>query len=142
LSIDAYSSLGGKIYNGKKAGRFNQRDNVEASVAENRWTFTNYSTNVPRANLNALPPSTYFLESGDYLRINNLTLGYTIPSAKMKKVGISNLRVFVMSQNLATFTKYSGFSPELSSGGPLDAGIEFNAYPTTRTFALGVNVTF
>ena len=141
LSLAAYSQLGGKIYNGKKAARFNQKDNVEASVADNRWTFTNYASNVPRANLNALPASTYFIESGDFVRINNLTLGYTFSKTRLNKYGITNFRVFIMSQNLATFTKYSGFSPEISDGGPLSPGIEYNAYPTTRTFAFGLNLT-
>ena len=73
LSIGAYGTVGSKIYNGKKAARFNQKDNVEASVANNFWSFKNYTSNVPRAHLNALPQSTYFIESGDFARINNLT---------------------------------------------------------------------
>ena len=142
LSLGAYGTIGSKIYNGKKAARFNQKDNVEASVANNHWTFQNYATNVPRANLNALPQSTYFLESGDFARINNLTIGYTFTSALMTKYGIKNFRCYVTSQNLATFTNYSGFSPEIQDGSPIASGIEFNAYPTTRTFAFGVNLTF
>ena len=141
LSVAGYGTAGAKIYNGKKEARFNQKDNVEAKVADNRWTFTNYASNVPRAGLDALPHSTYFLESGDFFRINNLTLGYTLKSARMAKY-ISSLRVFATAQNLATFTGYSGFSPEIQNGDALGQGIEFNAYPTTRTYAIGVNVNF
>jgi TonB-linked SusC/RagA family outer membrane protein len=142
LSLGAYGTIGSKIYNGKKAARFNQKDNVEASVANNFWTFKNYTSNVPRAHLNALPQSTYFLESGDFARINNLTLGYTFSQKMLGKYGISNFRIYLTAQNLYTFTKYSGFTPELASSDPLSQGIELNAYPTTRTFAFGVNLTF
>lgn len=142
LGISFYGTNGSKIYNGKKAARFNTLDNVEASVVNNRWTFTNYTSNNPAANFNALPQSTYFIESGNFLRINNLSVGYTFKGALLTKYRVTNLRCYVTSQNLITFTKYSGFTPELSEGNPLNQGIEFNAYPTTRTFALGVNLTF
>jgi hypothetical protein len=142
LSLGAYGTIGSKIYNGKKAARFNQKDNVEASVANNFWTFKNYTSNVPRAHLSALPQSTYFLESGDFARINNLTLGYTFSQKMLGKYGINNFRIYLTAQNLYTFTKYSGFTPELASSDPLSQGIELNAYPTTRTFAFGVNLTF
>ena len=142
LSLGAYGTLGSKIYNGKKAARFNQKDNVEASVANNFWTYKNYTSNVPRAYLNALPQSTYFLESGDFARINNLTIGYTFSQKMLGKYGINNFRIYLTAQNLYTFTKYSGFTPELASSDPLSQGIELNAYPTTRTFAFGVNLTF
>jgi TonB-linked SusC/RagA family outer membrane protein len=141
LSVDGYGTAGAKIYNGKKEARFNQKDNVESSVADDRWTFTNYASNVPRASLNALPHSTYFLESGDFFRINNLTLGYTLKSPWVAKY-ISSLRVYATAQNLVTFTGYTGFSPEIQNGDALGQGIEFNAYPTTRTYAFGVNVNF
>ena len=111
-------------------------------MANDRWTFTNYASNVPRANLNTLPQSTYFLESGNFFRINNLTIGYTLRQQVLAKYGVSSLRCYLTSQNLATFTNYSGFTPELAEGNPLNQGIEFNAYPTTRTFAFGVNLTF
>ena len=142
LGIGAYGTIGSKIYNGKKAARFNQKDNVEASVANDSWTFKNYATDVPRANLNAIPQSTYFIESGDFARINNLTIGYTLSHTLVSKYGISNFRLYVTSQNLLTLTKYSGFSPEIQDGSPIAQGIEFNAYPTTRTYAFGVNLTF
>ena len=142
FSIAAYGTVGSKIYNGKKAARFNQKDNVEASVANNFWSFQNYTSNVPRAHLNALPQSTYFIESGDFGRINNLTIGYTFSKKLLNKYSINNFRCYITAQNLYTITNYSGFSPELASSDPLSQGIELNAYPTTRTFAFGVNLTF
>jgi TonB-dependent starch-binding outer membrane protein SusC len=142
LSIGGYGTGGGKIYNGKKAARGDFRDNIETDVAKNRWTPNNTNTGVPRANLDELPASTYFLEKGDFFRINNLTLGYTLPAKTIGTLKMQSLRVYATVQNLATFTNYSGFTPEISSGNTLAGGIESSIYPTTRTFAFGVNVGF
>ena len=154
LSANFYGNAGNKIYNGKKAYRFDPADNIEAKYAEKRWKADRPSSTDPRLIMSNTPASTYFVESGTYLRLNNLMLGYTFPSKAMKSIGISSFRVYATSQNLFTLKKFSGFSPELPGGtiddanatnnksGILDAGIELNAYPTTRTFALGVNVTF
>lgn len=142
LSVGGYGTSGSKIYNGKKALRADPRDNIESSVAQNRWTVNNTNTNVPHASLDQLPASDYFIESGNFFRINNLTLGYTLSSSVLSRLKFNSFRVYVTSQNLVTFTKYTGFTPEIQNGGVLDAGIELNAYPTTRTFAVGVNLGF
>lgn len=143
LSFNAYGTAGGKIYNAKKAVRgADPRDNIEADVARNRWTPNNTNTSVPRANLNQLPASSYFVERGDFFRLNNLTIGYQLPSSLLQRVKITNFRVYATAQNLFTLTPYTGFTPELQSSSPLNAGIELNSYPTTRTFAFGVNVGF
>lgn len=142
FSFGGYGTAGGKIYNGKKAARGDFRDNVETETANNRWTPNNTNTNIPRANTQELPASTYFLEKGDFFRINNLTVGYTLPNGMLSKFKIQTLRVFLTAQNIATFTSYSGFTPEIANGGTLAAGIEAAIYPTTRTFAFGVNVGF
>ena len=142
LSVGGYGTGGGKIYNGKKAARGDFRDNVETKVANERWTPNNPNSGIPRATLEELPASTYFLEKGDFFRINNLTLGYTLPVGLISKVKIQTLRAYVTVQNLATITKYSGFSPEINNGSVLAGGIEQSIYPTTRTFAFGVNVGF
>ncbi|WP_316805000.1 TonB-dependent receptor [Pedobacter nototheniae] len=142
LSISTYGTQGSMIYNGKKASRPDSRDNIETSVAVNRWTPNNTGTGIPRANLSQLPNSTYFLEKGDFWRINNITFGYTLPKNLLSKYKVEKLRVFVTAQNLATITGYSGFTPEITSDTPLKAGIETSIYPTTRTFAFGVNLGF
>jgi TonB-dependent starch-binding outer membrane protein SusC len=143
VSFNAYGTGGGKIYNGKKAVRgADPRDNIEADVAKNRWTPNNTNTSVPRANLNQLPASSYFLERGDFFRLNNLTIGYTLPRSILSRVKINNFRVYLTAQNLFTITNYSGFTPELQSSSVLNAGIELNSYPTTRTWAFGLNVGF
>ena len=142
LSVGGYGTGGGKIYNGKKAARGDFNDNIETEVANNRWTPNNTNTNIPRATLNELPASTYFLEKGDFFRINNLTVGYTLPIKTLSAIKMQSLRVYAAVQNLATFTNYSGFTPEISSNSTLAGGIESSIYPTTRTFAFGVNVGF
>lgn len=168
LTADFYGSGGNKIYNGKKAFRYETTDNIEAEYADKRWTPDRPSSTDPQLLTSSMPASSYFVESGAFLRCNNLTIGYSIPSQKLKAIGISRFRVYLTSQNLFTLKKFSGFSPELPGGtidydnsinnrtnnrsgtanntnntsGILDAGIELNAYPTTRTFAFGVNVSF
>jgi TonB-linked SusC/RagA family outer membrane protein len=142
LSFGTYGTAGGKIYNGKKAARGDFRDNIEADVARNRWTPNNPSNTVPRANLQQERASSYFLESGSFFRINNLTVGYTFASNALSAVKMRSLRIYGSVQNLATFTNYSGFTPEINNGSVLGGGIESNIYPTTRTFVLGLNVGF
>ncbi len=154
FSVDFYGNVGNQIYNGKRAYRQSQLDNVEKSMAYSRWTSSNGSQTEPRANSGNLPPSTYFIESGNFARLNNVSLGYRLPDALAKKAGLSSVRVFVTGQNLFTLKKYSGFTAELpgfnstssagivTTGSPTTQGIELNAYPTPSTVAVGLNVGF
>jgi hypothetical protein len=139
LSVDCYGNAGNKIFNGKKAVRFGN-DNIEQARADNRWTPDNTAGTQPRAS-NAIPaPSTYFIESGDFFRINNITLGYTFNSTKWG-TGISRLRLFASAQNPLIVKKYSGFTPELP-GSATSSGIELGIYPVFSTYMIGVNLTF
>ncbi|MCC7148015.1 MAG: TonB-dependent receptor, partial [Saprospiraceae bacterium] len=88
-----------------------------------------------------LPASTYFVEPGDYIRINNITLSYTLPEIPGARKIYSNARIYLTGQNVFTFKEYSGFTAELP-GDPTSSGIELNAYPTSRTIAAGINFTF
>lgn len=141
FSLSLYGNVGNEVYNGKKAVRVSGTDNVEKEIAYNRWTPSNKSQSEPAANSGNMLASTYFVESGSFLRINNLTVGYTFPNSLLQKIKISSLRVFATSQNLFTLKKYSGFTPELP-GDPVSSGIELSSYPTTRTIAMGLNVGF
>ncbi|HVB02188.1 MAG TPA: TonB-dependent receptor [Chitinophagaceae bacterium] len=142
FSLDTYGNFGNKVYNGKKAFRQSFLDNVEASTANNRWTNSNKTQSEPRANGGELPASTYFVESGSFFRVDNTTLGYTIPGDILKHTrAISSLRIYFTAENPLTIKKYSGFTAELP-GTPTNSGIELNAYPTEKTYALGVNVGF
>lgn len=139
FSIDCYGNAGNKIYNGKKAVRLGN-DNIEMARAENRWTTTNINGTNPRAS-NAIPkPSTYYVESGSFFRINNISVGYTLPTSNWH-LGISSLRVFATAQNPIIFKKYSGYTPELP-GAATEAGVELNIYPVSSTYIMGVNLSF
>jgi TonB-linked SusC/RagA family outer membrane protein len=86
-----------------------------------------------------------FVEDGSYLRIQNISFGYSLPRTLIRKVGIENLRVYTNIQNLYTFTKYSGYDPEVGSAfvdGNWLTGFDDGRYPTPRIYSMGVNVTF
>ncbi|WP_310395378.1 TonB-dependent receptor [Hymenobacter sp.] len=134
-------NLNNEVYNAKKQARTNLNNNVEASFANDRWTASNPSNTDPSALREGMQNSTYFLESGSYLRLTNLVLGYSLPTALLEKARLGSVRVYAAAQNVFTVTDYTGFTPELA-GGPLDSGIELNTYPTSRTVTLGLNVTF
>ena len=84
------------------------------------------------------------VEDGSYLRINNITVGYTLPQSLLNQIKISTVRVFVTANNLKTFTDYSGFDPDVSTrnANPLTPGVDFASYPRARTWVAGINVTF
>ena len=86
------------------------------------------------------------MEKGDFLRWSNLTIGYTLDSEMANQIGFSSMRVYLNANNLATFTDYTGFDPEVSiskgRAGVPSAGMDYFSYPRARTFAVGVNITF
>ncbi len=142
FSVDAYGVGGNKIYNGKKAQRFGG-ENIEDSILDSFWSVSTPNGINPKP-FNSVPkPSTYYIENGDYLRLNNLTLGYTLPKIIQK---IDKVRIYFTAVNPFIFTNYSGFSPEVAgndNGNPLTgAGIELDAYPTNKTMLFGVNLSF
>ncbi|GAC1368279.1 MAG: TonB-dependent receptor [Hymenobacter sp.] len=134
-------NLNNKVYNAKRQARSSNLNNVEASFANDRFTTANPSNSTPSSLKEGMPNSTYFLESGSYLRLTNVVLGFTVPGTALERAHLASVRVFAAAQNVFTATKYSGFTPELA-GGPLDSGIELNTYPTSRTITLGLNVNF
>jgi TonB-linked SusC/RagA family outer membrane protein len=115
------------------------------------WTPTNTGSNLPRIAA-ADPGKSYsrftslYLESGNFFKVRTLQLGYTLPRTMLNKWGCQKLRVYVLSENLFTITKYSGFDPELGvspdAGGGAQYGIDKGAYVPARSFLVGVNVGF
>ena len=93
---------------------------------------------------NAPDVSTRFLEKGDFVRLQNLSLGYRVPMGNSKT--ISSLRLFVTGQNLLTFTSYSGQDPEVSTNKELNGipsfGIDYGAYPRAKTWTVGASISF
>ena len=110
----------------------------------------NPNTKTPRATVNDPNDnnrvSDRYVEDGSYLRIKNITLGYTFPKALLKKVRIENIRAYVNIQNLWTLTGYTGYDPEVgastqdSSG--LTYGLDNGRYPSPTMYAFGLNITF
>ena len=139
FSVDGYGAGGNKIYNGLNSTRLGG-ENISQYMFNNRWTGEGSTNSNPGANRD-VEASNYYLEDGDYFRINNITLGYNF---RDKIEGLRNLRVYVTAQNPFIFTKYEGYTPELNSdGNPYGTtGVELSAYPNLRSFILGVNVEF
>ncbi|MGI0107324.1 SusC/RagA family TonB-linked outer membrane protein [Salinimicrobium sp. WS361] len=117
--------------------------NYPAKAME-RWTGPGTSNSHPRMtnddpNNNYSNPSDFYLEDGDYFRIKNAQIGYNLPDSLLSTVGFEKVRVYVMSENLLTFTKYTGFDPEIGGGVlSIDRGI----YPQARSFMLGASIGF
>lgn len=87
--------------------------------------------------------SSYYLEDGSYLRLNNITLGYTLPKKLVRKAKISNVRIYGTLNNIYTFTNYTGYDPEVSaSDNALTPGVDNSSYPRSKSWVLGVNLTF
>ncbi|PRD54227.1 SusC/RagA family protein [Sphingobacterium gobiense] len=88
-------------------------------------------------------PLDYYLEDGSFLRINNITLGYTLPGRVSKKAFIQRMRFYVTLNNVHTFTNYSGYDPEVSATDAiLTRGVDNSAYPRIKSFVTGINLTF
>lgn len=87
--------------------------------------------------------STWHIEDGSYLRIKNITLGYTFSNEWVNMLALNNARIYISTQNPFTFTKYSGYNPEVNmKGTSLTPGIDYGTYPLAKSFVFGLNVTF
>jgi TonB-linked SusC/RagA family outer membrane protein len=85
----------------------------------------------------------YYLEDGSFLRLNTITLGYTLPRELLKRAGISQARLYTTVNNIHTFTSYSGYDPEVANtDNPTKKGLDDSAYPRAKSFVIGLNVTF
>ncbi|CAM4084188.1 SusC/RagA family TonB-linked outer membrane protein [Zobellia nedashkovskayae] len=152
LSIFFQGSQGGDIFNLTNVQLTNGDANTTRDYYNNAWTSTNTNTNQPRVGNNSNREiSSRFVEDGSYIRLKNISLGYTIPSDIVEKLGIDMLRLSLSAQNLLTFTDYSGLDPEVSyygSNGDNNTsantaqGFDFGNYPTVRSFNIGVNLKF
>jgi TonB-linked SusC/RagA family outer membrane protein len=109
--------------------------------AKNRWTTTNTNTDIPRTVVGSRITNKY-VEDGSYLRIQNITLGYTLPKNLSSSVNLQSVRVYMSAQNWFTFTNYSGYDPEVSTFGQdnLSMGVDRGSYPAAKTFTFGINI--
>lgn len=146
FSAQIGSGWGHKLYNGNRFlyEGMNSGSNFFKSTL-NAWTPENPNTSMPRAvigdpNQNARE-STRFLEDGDFIRLRNIQIGYTLPKSVSKKIRIDKLRFYVSAHNLATWTKYSGIDPEFSRA-PINTGTDAHVFPFTRSWTFGMQLTF
>ena len=147
LSLFFQGVSGNDIFNARKYEYyFNYSNNMVVDVL-NSWTKDNTNTYVPIAKTtnaeggNSLP-STFYIEKGDYFRLKNIQLGYTLPEKISKKMFMQHLRFYATVTNVFTITRYSGFDPEVSSNTLFSRGVDMNSYPNTRNYTIGFNITF
>jgi len=162
MSVFVNFVYGNDIYNANKIewtdGSFLNLNMLD--IMKNRWTNINSSgqvvtdpTQLAALNQNATMWSpvrnqryylhSWAIEDGSFLRINNVTLGYTLPKSIIQKAKIASLRFYVTVNNLATITSYSGFDPEISTrrSDPLTQGVDFAGYPRARAWLFGANIS-
>lgn len=136
-----YASVGNDIYRAYE--RNANYSNKDRSVLA-RWTgagstndarYPRYSFTDANSNIRV---SDRYVEDGSFIKIKNIQLGYTLPASVTKNI-FSKLRIYAQVKNAYTFTKYTGFDPEIA-GGILDTGIDRGAYPQARTYAVGIDI--
>ncbi len=110
--------------------------------ALNRWTPTNTNTDVPMASGgNKAEVSTRWVEDGSYVRLKNIALGYNLQGSILQRFNLSSLRVYISAQNFFTFTKYSGYDPEVSfRDSNTNVGLDYGSYPNVKSLTIGVNI--
>jgi len=142
LLVFAQGAAGNQIFQGLRRldiGRANWQ-----TKALGRWTGPGTSNDFPRlttndTNKNFNNPSDFYLEDGDYLRFKTIQIGYSLPKDIINQFGLERLRLYLTGENLFTFTKYTGYDPEIGGG---VFGIDRGFYPQARTGMLGINVQF
>lgn len=139
----AQGQAGNKIFQGLRRLDILE-SNYQASILD-RWTDAGSSNTVARLsrnddNQNYTRPSDYYLQKGDYLRLKLVQFGYTLPKNISETIGASKVRFYVTGENILTFTKYTGYDPEIAGGDSF--GIDRAYYPQARTFMFGANVQF
>ncbi|MNK23512.1 TonB-dependent Receptor Plug Domain protein [compost metagenome] len=159
LSVFINWVVGNKVYNANKLNMqlLDEYSNDFAYMA-NRWTTINASGQIAspaelielnRGKTIANTVGTQdrrlydkMIEDGSFLRINNISLGYTLPKNWLSSVKIANARIYVTAYNLHVFSKYSGYDPEVSVlRNPLTPGVDFSAYPRAKSFVAGINLS-
>ncbi|MFY7653261.1 MAG: SusC/RagA family TonB-linked outer membrane protein, partial [Chitinophagaceae bacterium] len=143
-----FFSGGNYVYNGTKAGLRDMRSWNNSTEMLTRWQKAGDRTNIPRlvfgdniSNGSGVVMSEN-VEKGDFLKVRNIALGYSLPKAALDRIGISSLRFYIQAQNAFTFTSYTGYDPEISSNGNGNGNpsVDRNSVPMARTINFGLNV--
>ena len=149
LNLFFQGSQGNDIFNATRIDLEGMFDSKNQSVAVlRRWTPDNRDTDIPRAigggKVDNVRNSTRFVEDGSYLRLKSVTLSYNFNPQRLERLKVQRFSVYLTGQNLLTFTKYSGFDPEVNAFGrsATELGIDYGTYPQARTLTAGLNVEF
>lgn len=148
MSMAFQGTLGNDIWNVAKGNLSTAgRQNALAEAYTKAWTKQGDSAKYPRITNsdtnNNMRGSSFYVESGSYLRLQNMQIGYTLPESFCRKTKLfSSCRFYVSGQNIFTLTGYSGLDPELGINNPLNMGVDSTRYPSSRTFTFGVNLQF
>jgi TonB-linked SusC/RagA family outer membrane protein len=165
LSANFNFSIGNDIYNANKiefstTGKYQYRNMISDMADGKRWTNLNADGTICNDpdQLRALNATTsmfspytdrmvfsdWAVENGSFLRLNTLTLGYSLPESLIKRIHLSSLRFYVTAYNVFCITKYSGYDPEVSTmrRTNLTPGVDYSAYPKSRQFVIGLNLNF
>lgn len=150
LSVFLQFSYGNDVFNGSRLflESLQGGDNQTTAVLR-RWKQPGDITDVPRATLDPVAAdnkrvSSRFIEDGSYMRIKNITLGYTFNKELLERIHVSSLRLYVSAQNLFTFTRYTGLDPEVNYAGndTRQMGTDFFTFPQARALTVGLNLKF
>lgn len=138
---------GASIYNGGGVYQSSNADWFDNQTVDqlDRWQQPGDITDVPQARLaagNGTATSTRYLQDSDFIRLRNLTLGYTLPDSVTDDIGLEKFRVYFTGINLLTFTDYEGYDPESTSDAGFGPGVTFYSAPAVKTMSLGVNINF
>jgi TonB-linked SusC/RagA family outer membrane protein len=152
LNVAFQGTYGGEILNLSRRYIANSEGNFNNTREMlNRWQSEANpgDGNTNRANRKAQGnngrTSTWHIEDGSYLRLQNLSFGYSLPKLYVKKIGFSNVRVYLSGNNLYTWSNYTGYNPEVSGAsgsGQLTPGLDYGVYPLAKTYSLGFNASF
>jgi TonB-linked SusC/RagA family outer membrane protein len=126
---------------------FNGAQNMLAEAGVNRWTPENPGNTYPRAQATGSLDNVFssrFVEDASYLRLKNVSFGYTLPAYLLEKTGIKNIRLYATATNLWTLTKYKGYDPEGNAYGYTTniVGVDNGNYPQTKSYTVGVQIGF
>ncbi|MDW7694895.1 TonB-dependent receptor [Flammeovirgaceae bacterium SG7u.111] len=143
FTMQWYGSWGAEVMNGSKAYAYQSGTHKDIYYS---WTQHNTEADVPWYDGNNTRSyrggSAYFMEKGDFIRLRNIALGYTIPKKIANKAGIRNVRIYVQAQNPITITDYTGFDPEVGGNGLSTRGIDQGRYPMSSQYKGGLQFQF
>lgn len=150
LSGYVYTSLGNKIFNVSKWFTDFYPSFQGAAISsrvKDSWTFENPNATIPifesASNFSTNTQSnSFYVESGNYLRLQNVTLGYTLPSNLLERIKMTRLRFYVSANNLFTISNYGGLDPAVGGAADTNFGIDVGNYPVTRGYTAGLNIGF